>query len=58
VLRIEIDVGRRRVVGRPHVSDKFLYTHLLEVIVGMVNLRPGDALRGKRMIFGWEGWGL
>jgi hypothetical protein len=45
MLGIEIDIGSRRVVGRPCVSDRSLYTHLLEDYVGMVNLRPNGALR-------------
>jgi hypothetical protein len=56
MLGIEIDVGRRRVVRRPCVSDRSLYTHLLEAYVGMVNLRLGGAIRGKQRIIGWEGW--
>jgi hypothetical protein len=34
------------------------FTHLLEVIVEMVNLSPGGALRGKRRIIGYEGRGV
>jgi hypothetical protein len=45
MLGIEIDIGSRRVVGRPCVSDRSLYTHLLEAYVGMVNLRLNRALR-------------
>jgi hypothetical protein len=44
MLGIEIDVGRRQVIGRPRVGDKGLYTHLLEVIIEMVNLRSGGPL--------------
>jgi hypothetical protein len=47
MLGIEIDVGRHRVVGRPCVGDRTYTLILLEVIVGMVNLRPGRDLRGK-----------
>jgi hypothetical protein len=52
MLVIEIDVGRRRVVERPRVNDKSLYTHWLEAYLGMVNLRPSGTLREKRRIVG------
>jgi hypothetical protein len=46
--------NRCRVVERPHVGDRALYTHLLEVIVEMVNLRLGGALRRKWRTIGWK----
>jgi hypothetical protein len=56
LLNIDIEVGRRQVVERPCVGNRSVYTHLLDAYVGMVNLRLGGALRGKRMIVGWVGW--
>jgi hypothetical protein len=47
MLGIDIDVDRRRVVERSHVSDRHLYTQLLETLDGMVKLRPGGTLREK-----------
>jgi hypothetical protein len=29
---------------------------MLEAYIGIVNLRPGGACRGKRSTIGWEGW--
>jgi hypothetical protein len=51
MLDIEIDVDRRRVVGRPRVGDRSFHS-LVRGFVEIVNLRPGGALRGKRRIIG------
>jgi hypothetical protein len=40
MLVIDTDVGRCRVVGRPHVDDRSLFTQLLQAYVENVNLRP------------------
>jgi hypothetical protein len=52
-----IGIGRRRVVGRPHLGNRFVLILLLEVYIENVNLRPDGAIRGKRRIIGWEGRG-
>jgi hypothetical protein len=49
MLVIDIDVGRRRVVGRPRDDDRSLYAQLLEARVENGNVRLGRALRGKQM---------
>jgi hypothetical protein len=42
--------------SKDHVSAIGPYTLLLlEAYVGMVNLRPSEARRGKRRTVGWEG---
>jgi hypothetical protein len=56
MLDIDIDVDRHRVAERPRVSDRTLYTQLLEAHVENVNLRLSRALGGKQMIVGWEEW--
>jgi hypothetical protein len=57
MLNIDIDVSRLRVAERPRVSDRTLYTQLLEDHVDNVHLRLSRALREKRIIIGWEEWG-
>jgi hypothetical protein len=57
MLGIYIDVGRHRVVGRPHVDNESLFPQLMEAYVGMVNRRLGGALREKWRSIRWEGWG-
>jgi hypothetical protein len=44
--------------SKDHTSVIWPYTLILfEAYVGMVDLRPGRAHRGKRRTVGWEGLG-
>jgi hypothetical protein len=57
MLGVVIGIGRRRVVGRPRLGNRFVLILLLEVYIENVNLRPDGAIRGKGRIIGWEGRG-
>jgi hypothetical protein len=44
MLGVVIGIGRRRVVGRPRLGNRFVLILLLEVYIENVNLRPDGPL--------------
>jgi hypothetical protein len=57
MIGVVIEIDRSRVVGRPHVGDRFYTLNRQRLYVVDVNLRPDGTYREKQRIIGWEGRG-
>jgi hypothetical protein len=55
MLDIAVETGESRVVERPRVDCPSNHMYLVRFSHEEVNLRPHEAIRGKRSIVGWEG---